>query len=712
MPARHGTTKLIGMSWQNWNLLAAGQVLPMHVPGLVLLLSGTAPRHAYDPQRNHRQMNDSRFDEVRLLVPVWGERYVAQFVDFCLASLLAEGNLPAAARRPCCLHLLTTRADADVIVGDRRWRQVQKICRTKISFIDDLVSKASAASLTLAYVRGLRDVGDRLTRTAFIFLVGDYLLARGALEAAISEIEAGASGVLTGNLQVEQKGMEAALKKFHSKSGRLSLDAGELMHLAFANLHGTTKAATVAGTDRTALPLHLPDANRLFWTMGENSLLGRFYLMHMMAILPEVDDFSIGGPSDYCLIPSLCPSGKVVSLNDSDRFCLVEMMLGDRPVDIRLGPQNPARLAHAIGVWATERHRLNAENALLFHAGPVDKGSLAVARSMSDAFVASVAEALPALPQTTDQHPYWPRMLEHFFVSAPAPASRQAIADLVGDPSLATARLQPMERFRRAFLGRLPGYRAWHPRWADWQSLRKTLAKLGKGKRVRVSQMSSQVLRDALVDAVNVSGAKETHFSDVEPAGYDICIAEYPQLAEGRLAEWFSRYVANLSAGGTIVLFRCDFTDETDRVYVPDFLTDAQARFDCVPGHPRLHLTNVSGVHASRWRRAIQNALMSNARSVATGGAVNALARTPILCVLVVASAIQNLLALATPAADVREYSSMIVFLTRKDILSSETAPTRALRKAESLRRARTSKRSFASNTIELAHIAGTGHAV
>ena len=53
-------------------------------------------------------------------------------------------------------------------------------------------------------------------------------------------------------------------------------------------------------------------------------MVGRFFLMHMIAIRPETSDFIIAAPSDYSLVPELCPSGKVVRMTDSDDYFVVE----------------------------------------------------------------------------------------------------------------------------------------------------------------------------------------------------------------------------------------------------------------------------------------------------------------------------------------------------------------------------------------------------
>src|ERR1700724_1558176 len=57
---------------------------------------------------------------VTVLMPVWGYRFVSQFLEFCLPTLLAPGNLPAvAALLPTRFVLLTREADELLIRSNR-----------------------------------------------------------------------------------------------------------------------------------------------------------------------------------------------------------------------------------------------------------------------------------------------------------------------------------------------------------------------------------------------------------------------------------------------------------------------------------------------------------------------------------------------------------------------------------------------------------------
>src|SRR5262245_22540809 len=69
-----------------------------------------------------------------VLLPVWGGAFVRRFLDCCLPTLLAPGNLPALARAlPTRFVLLTEATDVAFITGHSGWRQLAQCCATEIA---------------------------------------------------------------------------------------------------------------------------------------------------------------------------------------------------------------------------------------------------------------------------------------------------------------------------------------------------------------------------------------------------------------------------------------------------------------------------------------------------------------------------------------------------------------------------------------------------
>src|SRR5262245_38368504 len=426
--------------------------------------AGVSPRAASD---------QVRFDERRpppkacaVLMPVWGAAYARQFLDCCLPTLLAAGNLPALARAlPTRFVLLTQASDVAGIRAHPTWRQLAQCCDTEIATIDDLIVEGQHhASVTLAYTRALRAAGEAMRDTVFIFLVGDYLVADGSLFAAFERIQAGASGVLAGNLQIDADAAAALLRdRSPGATGELALPPRLLTGWALAHL----PASTAAGIVNASL-LHDSEATRMFWSVDDRTLLGRFYLLHMIAIRPELTEFVVGAPCDYAFIPELCPSGKVDVLTDSDHYLVAEMLRHDRgAAGLRWGTPRPQTLAPWLSQWTTVQHRRNAERTLLFHAGDVPQ-NIAAVEAAASTFVAEVRARLVPTPQPHRDHPFWIGMMA-LQRAATGPAAADADwAHLLGSRPATGSLTGLLWRLRLALLGYPPAVTICHPLWPDF----------------------------------------------------------------------------------------------------------------------------------------------------------------------------------------------------------------------------------------------------
>src|SRR5262249_20966152 len=129
----------------------------------------------------------------------------------------------------------------------------------------------------------------------------------------LAKVQAGANAVLSGNYQVtEEEALPSLRAKFNSENPFVTLTARDLVRWSLPFLHPITMNNFVNN------PLgHNSHTNRLFWRVDANTILGRFFLMHMLAIRPEVTDFRIEAACDYSFVPEMCPSGNVSIVSDS-----------------------------------------------------------------------------------------------------------------------------------------------------------------------------------------------------------------------------------------------------------------------------------------------------------------------------------------------------------------------------------------------------------
>ena len=404
--------------------------------------------------------------QVALLLPVWGSRHVAQFLDCSLPTLLWPGNLPAlTAALPCDFTVLTCSADAARFADHPNWQLLGLLCPVRIVAIDDLVSEASyAVTLTLAYARAVRAAGPAALDTGFLFLVSDFLFADGALAAVLERWRRGASAVLSGNFRVPAEAVAEAWP-----GGSISPDAPlgprALLRWSLDHLDPASRSAIVNSG-------YQPDtaANRLFWRVDDDTLIGRFYLAHMIGIRPEVTVFRVGAACDYSFVPELCPSGRVELMTDSDEFFVTEMVPAAEaapPADDRR-TFDAARLARDLSRWTTAQHRANAQVTVLFHAAEPPASTMSI-RTEADATIAAVAQLLAPDPQPHRGHPYW----------IGGTALRQATTGASDPEELRLGlrgRLTALWwRLRLDAFGRPPDVRRWHPRWPDFAAARRCL---------------------------------------------------------------------------------------------------------------------------------------------------------------------------------------------------------------------------------------------
>jgi hypothetical protein len=567
-------------------------------------------------------------NNIQMLLPVWGARYTSDFLDLCLPSLLAPGNIPALSKlAPCTLVLLAPVRDAEVIKQSALWGLLLRYCEVRIEPIDDLVSESSSTVLTLAYALAIREAGQRALDTCFVPLVADYVLSDGSLSKVVGHIFAGASAVLAGNFQIEREAAFLDLEANRNNAGVLAVTSRALVELSFGALHQATLAQIVDADSRFN-----PHTNRLFWRVDDHCMVGRFFLMHMIAIRPETSDFVIAASSDYSLVPELCPSGDVVRMTDSDDYFAVECQpRGYHPPALSAGRLNPRAVANGLASWATALHRENAQHALVFHCGP-HSPRLREKIAFSQTFVLEVDALTTTAPMPFRHHPFWPRSLEHHAATASVEQDPARLAAITADPvTAATTGSSGVSRLRVILLGRAPSFRPWHPRWLDARALQQRLAVLAtNGKVLVVADVPARVRlwleRETLAaGAISVTQIPTADLrtsagvGSVE-AAIDCCVFLAPDLASAELPKILSGLAPLVRPGGAIVLgIGRIFSDTVGAL--PSIVPPA----DLVLANGRLVIERIDGVSGEPRRIAVQRAMMQFARNFSRPSSITSL---------------------------------------------------------------------------------------
>ncbi len=409
--------------------------------------------------------NKRAVKQITLLMPVWGYQFIGRFLEFCLPTLLAPNNIPAVARElPCRFVLLSSVADEPIIRSHPAWQKLERHCACEIRSIDDLITQGNhTATITLAFERALRQSGDAMRDTCFIFLMSDYLVADGSLKTVLRKIEAGAGAVLAGNFQIIAEDAAPLLRqRLDLESHEIVLPPRDLVRWSLTHLH----PATVANIVNFGLT-HNAHSNRLFWRADENCLIGRFYLMHPIAIHPETSDFVVGSSWDYSFVPELCPSGNIVALTDSDDYLVVELQRRDYEWEnLRPGPVVAAELAKSLAEWTTDYHRRNVAQTVVFHAAD-RPANLAQCIARSDAFVENVRQSLVAPALSHRRHPYWVGSIAVNRRRSHRPLGKEDWSFLLSEK--ASQSNSSLRRLRAKLFGSPPEVTRLHPLWPDYR---------------------------------------------------------------------------------------------------------------------------------------------------------------------------------------------------------------------------------------------------
>jgi hypothetical protein len=460
-----------------------------------------------------------------------------------------------------------------------------------VRHIDHLVTAGNhSTTITLAFAEAIRDAGEASLRTCFFMLMPDYVMADGSLRNAFAHMRQGARAVQAGNFQVlRRRALPWLEEHVTAVQGPAAIPARTLVRFGLEHLHPATVANIVT------LPYdHNIHTNRLFWRVDDATLLGRFYLAHPLCVRPEVTDFKIGASFDYSFIPEMCPSGRTVTLTDSDEYLVVEVQPGGHESNMLVfGPLVPRVLARSLSEWTTRAHRDNVAHRMVFHArdAPAELDAVVVE---SDRLVDQIGRRLRRRPRPHRGHRYWVGAIGAYYELRGRRLPSGALDYVHGVP-VGLRRLTWWYRGGRyVLLGRPPDVYPWDPDWPDHRLVIDEIESLLRDTDGEVLLVSDQpTLYTTWADGERVrrmrcaallQGLEDLPAGTPGTAGG--CLLEVTDLEARHTAELVDRVARRVKPGGRIVVVpRVGHDNVThlvglDRpgvamvriVFVPDFL--------------------------------------------------------------------------------------------------------------------------------------------
>lgn len=300
-----------------------------------------------------------------IVVPVWGESYTRLFVELCLPTLIAPGNIPGLPfpdRHVFAIY--TTERDRQAIEAAPVFARLT--AHIKVEFhpvrarVDGIASPYDLQSD--CYRREIRraDAADR----AVVFLTPDLIVADGSLRGLARIAGTSARAVVGVGIRLDKTSMRDYLLANHRSGDAVTIAPRDLVRAALDRLHPMAKAHfSDADGDEIGL-------SNLYWRVAGEGLLARCFHLHPFLVYPRIKNAPFSRSVDGDYVEAACPDPSDIHvIADSDEFCAWELSDPDRRE-----PTIPYPLrAEDLSKWVDEnvgpRHRVQIRTPIRIHFG-------------------------------------------------------------------------------------------------------------------------------------------------------------------------------------------------------------------------------------------------------------------------------------------------------------------------------------------------------
>lgn len=424
---------------------------------------------------------DERNTNIHILIPVWGESYLTEFMNTAMKTLLAPDNIPFVAKN-CNVTavFLTTKESIEYIPRHDNFKKLLETCNVEYEPIDDLLANSSdyTIPLTLAYVRGITRTGQDMTNTYFIFFNADFILSNGSLAHIQKLIQQNNDIILATSFRANSVEILPELHKLvDSHCG--TIPSRTLASISLKYRHHTVISRTV--NQNTYTNIHW---NQVYWQVDSQTILARYFLTTLFCFRPTTFSPTIDSFIDYNIIGTFCPSGKIATIADSDDFFLLEMQNFQQELYfLKMGAPNVRCVADSVSAWTTEWHRRQSRYETVIHGEDLPS-SLAEGRRCFRNFMAEVEKELAPCPLRPETHHHWigalrlwaPRKMRYDRTHSdiqPCTGISMPLARI--DASMEKETRGRVAQAIALFLGVPPKAFPWHPLWENYRAIDKTI---------------------------------------------------------------------------------------------------------------------------------------------------------------------------------------------------------------------------------------------
>src|ERR1051326_74723 len=494
-------------------------------------------------------------DAARLIIPVWGERYVDKVLSVTLPAVLAPGNLPTLCQNFAVeLVIVTETRLFELFHRAPAYQSAARICTVKLIALDDVLTEFATdygITLTQALFRGFADLGTRMTETYLLFLNADFIVCDGAFGHLGALMQQGKRVIHAPSFRVVAEDVLTPLSAaVDGATCTLRLTAREMVKLALAHKHPTVRARTV--NQRLC---HQSWMDQFYWYVDEDTLIGAQAPVALVAVKPErvvTEPWLVWA---FGFLPEAAPTAQRHFIVDSDVFFMIEPQSRDTGREmIRIGWTTQDQVARDLSMWLTKEQRESSKQLLTIHASdlPSDiEQVIAQART----YMAQVERRLSRKSASHTDHP----LLGRWFRETTA-RRRAAVTPVSAGQAGAKPLLELLQTIERKTLGSPPQVGRFHPLWPDMSPLAQAIATwsdAGNQKLLWVSSGASLFHRRLGGERVDLN--KILSADPAAPTGreapYDTCICELTLLELPAIERLYAVVRSRVKNGGHILVY-------------------------------------------------------------------------------------------------------------------------------------------------------------
>ena len=318
--------------------------------------------------------------------PVWGAGHLGLFLNVCLPSLLAAGNLPSLAPNPQNQYLIYTRPEDEAeLKAAATFRRLSEIVSVDVRLIQEKITEPhrTMSNCHIDSIRRADEVGG-----AAIFLPPDCVWSENSMRALQRIARSGKSVVHMSGIRLDRDSVVPVFANRYSDDGTvLSLGPRELVSIGMHHLHPIALTHFWKEYDGQLMPANL------IWNVPNEGLLLRCFHLHPLMVKSQVRFAKFGSTIDDDLALKACPdASRDYVVTDSDEILAFEMSGLSRFV----GTICPKASVDGVASWAefgaNPRHRELVKSTIRLKAVDDSGAAWSAAQAESDDVVNSVAE--------------------------------------------------------------------------------------------------------------------------------------------------------------------------------------------------------------------------------------------------------------------------------------------------------------------------------